>query len=86
MAFSSFGLAVQHADAGGPEHLVAGERVEIGVERLHVDLHVRRGLRAVHQRRARRALCAISIDLADRIDGAERVRDVRRTPPSGCAD
>ena len=35
----------------GPIHLMAGERVEIAVERLHVDAHVRRGLRAIEQHR-----------------------------------
>ena len=50
MASSSCVFAVEHADAGGAEDLVAGEGVEIGVERLHVHLHVRRGLGAVDQR------------------------------------
>ena len=49
--FEQRGLAVEHADAGGPEQLVPGEGVEIAVERLHVDRHVRHGLRAVDQHR-----------------------------------
>ena len=75
--FEQLCLAVEHADAGGPEQLVPGEGVEIAVERLHVDLHVRHGLRAVHQHRnvPRGAPC--SIISAHRIDRAERVRDVR---------
>ena len=44
-------LPVEHADAGRPEDLVAGERVEVAVERLHVDRHVRDGLRAVDEHR-----------------------------------
>ena len=44
------GLAVEDADAGGAEDLVAAEGVEIGVERLQVHLHVGRGLRAIDQR------------------------------------
>ena len=40
---------VEHADAGGTEHLVAGERIEIAAQFLHVDRHVRDGLRAVDQ-------------------------------------
>ncbi len=75
MASSKRCFAVEHADAGGPEELVAGEGVEIGVERLHVDLHVRHGLRAIDQRERARGVRHLD-DLADRIDGAERVRDV----------
>ena len=69
-------LAVEDADAGGAEDLVAGEGVEIGVERLHVHCHVRRGLRAVDQRHGAGGVRHVD-DLFDRIDGAERVRDVR---------
>ena len=55
------GLAVEHADAGRAVHLVAGEGVEVAVERLHVDRQVRRRLRAVDQHRhaARVRQCAI---------------------------
>ena len=56
MAFEQLGLAVEHADSGGAEDLVAGEGVEIGVQRLHVHLHVRHGLRAIHQRQRARAV------------------------------
>ena len=42
-------LAVEHADAGGPVHLVAREGVEVAVQRLHVDVEVRGGLGAVDQ-------------------------------------
>ena len=59
------GLAVENADARRPEHLVAGEGVEIGVQRLHVDLHVRRGLRAVDQRQGAGAVRHLD-DLAHR--------------------
>ena len=47
--------AVEHADAGRAEHLVAREHVEVAVERLHVDHEVRHRLRAVdeHDRAAR---------------------------------
>ncbi len=41
---------VQNADAGGTEHLVAGKGVEIAAQLLHVDRHVRHGLRAVDER------------------------------------
>ena len=44
-------LAVEHADAGRAVDLVPGERVEIAVERLHVDRQVRHRLRAVDQHR-----------------------------------
>src|SRR5208337_4049228 len=33
-------LAVEHSDAHGPENLVAGERVEIAIEVLNVDINV----------------------------------------------
>ena len=42
-------LAVDHADAGRAEHLMAGEDEEVAADRLHVDGHVRHGLRAVDQ-------------------------------------
>ena len=42
-------LAVEHADARGTVDLVAGEDVEVGVERLHVDGHVGDALGTVHQ-------------------------------------
>ena len=44
-------LAVEDADPGRTAHLVAGERVEVAVEVLHVDLQVRDRLRAVDQHR-----------------------------------
>ena len=47
MASRMLGLAVDGADAGRREHLVAGEDEEVAVERLHVDRHVRDRLRAV---------------------------------------
>ena len=39
----------ERTGAGGPEHLVARERVEVGADRLHVDRHVRHGLGAVDE-------------------------------------
>ena len=46
---STSGLAVQHADAGRREHLVPGERVEVGVQAADVDRQVRDGLGAVDE-------------------------------------
>ena len=68
-------LAVEHADAGRPVNLVAGEGVEVGVQVLDIDRHVRRRLGAVDQHRnpARVRACD---DLLDGHDGAERVGDV----------
>ena len=54
IASSTLALAVDHADAGRGEHLVAGEDEEVAVERLHVDRHVRDRLRAVDQHAWRR--------------------------------
>ena len=69
-------LAVDDADAGRREDLVAREHVEVAVERLHVDRHVRDGLRAVDQHA--RAVAVRDLDhLARRRDRAERVRDLR---------
>ena len=39
----------QHADAGRAEHLVSGEGVEIGAQRLNVDRSMRRALSTVKQ-------------------------------------
>ena len=47
--FEQFLSAVEHANAGRREHLVAGERVPVGVELLHIHRHVRHGLRAVDE-------------------------------------
>src|ERR1700748_2621961 len=40
-------LAVEHADSGRREDLVAGEDIEIAIERLDIDGHMRNRLRAV---------------------------------------
>ena len=75
MASSILGLAVEHADAGRAEHLVAGEHVEIGVERLHVDRHVAHGLGAVDQHA--RAVAVRHLDHVARWrDRAERIGDM----------
>ena len=69
--------SVEHADAGRAEHLVAGERVEVAAERLHVDAA---GAAPPARRRAEPE-CPSRVrqlhDLLDGIDRAERVRDVR---------
>ena len=54
---------------------MAGEDVEVAVERLHVDRHVRDGLRAVDQH-ARAVAVRHRDHLGRRRDGAERVRDL----------
>ena len=62
----------------GPHILCAGDRDEVGAERLHVDRHVRRGLRGVADE-DRALLVRPRGELLDRVDRAERVRDeVRR--------
>ena len=73
--FQLLGLAVENADAGRAEHLVAGQHVEIGAERLHVDRHVAHGLGAVDQHA--RAVAMRHLDhVARGRDGAERVGDM----------
>ena len=64
MLSSSASRAIQHADAGRAAHLVAGEAVEIAVERPHVDAA---GAARPARRRAareRRAPCARSDECA----------------------
>src|SRR5205085_1520249 len=67
--------AVEDAAARGREHLVAGDGVEVAVQILHVNLQVRRSLRAVNEDGHAELVCVRS-DLFDRVYGAERVRDV----------
>ena len=71
--FEDARAAIDDADAGRREHLVAGEDEEVGVQRLHVDRHVRDRLRPVDERDG-----AVTMGhgdhLRDRRDGAQRVR------------
>ncbi len=67
-------LAPEHADAARPAHLVAGDGDEVGAERLHVELHVRRGLRGVADE-DRALLVRPRYELVDGVDRPERVRD-----------
>ena len=55
IASQQLGLAVEHADPGRTIELVAGEDVEVAIERLHVDRLVRHRLAAVDQHAGRRA-------------------------------
>ena len=69
-------LRHQRPRAHGPEHLVPREGVEVAIERLQVDLQVRRRLRPVDDdHRAHRM--RQPGELRGGIHGAERVRDVR---------
>ena len=70
-----FALRPQRAGAGGAEHLVPGERVEIAAQRLHVDRPVRHRLRAIDQQRDA-APAAFACDLAHRVDRAQHVGDM----------
>ena len=55
IAVEQLAAPVQHADPGGAEHLVAGERREVDVERVEVDRLVRHRLAGVqHRQRADR--------------------------------
>ena len=67
--------AVQHADPGRTERLVAGPGVEVGADRRHVHRHVRDRLGSVDQGQRARSMRARH-HLGDRIDRAEHVRDV----------
>ena len=55
--------AVEHADAGRAAHLVAGERIEVAVERLHVDAPCAAPPARRRAAPARRALRALAIKL-----------------------
>ena len=74
--FEQRGFAVEHADAGRPEKLVAGKGEEVAIERLHVNAQVRDGLRAVHQNDRADGVRAAD-EFAHGLDRAQRVGDVR---------
>ena len=65
----------QRADAGRPEHLVAGEGDEVGPDRPHVHRTVGDALRGVDQHPGAGGMC-LARDLRHRIDRAEHVGDV----------
>ena len=67
--------ADEHADPGRAEHLVAGEGVEVGAERRHVDRHVRDGLGAVDQAEGA-GVVRHPGDVGHRVDRAEHVARV----------
>ncbi len=67
--------AVQDADAGRPEQLVAREGVEVAAQRLHVDREVRHGLGAVEEHRHLLPVRHLD-DPVDGVDGAKSIRDV----------
>jgi hypothetical protein len=67
---------VEHADARGPEHLVAGEGVEVGAERVQVEWEMRHRLGAVEQHERAGPMGALH-DPRHRVDRAEDVGDVR---------
>ena len=61
---------------------MAAERVEVGAERLDVDRDVRRGLGPVDQHERARLVGELD-HVADLVDRAERVRDVRERDQLG---
>ena len=65
----------ERSGAGWAEHLVAGEDVEVGSQLLHVDRHMRHGLRAVDEDQRAGGMGHLD-HLADRVDRSEHVRDV----------
>ena len=69
-------FAVHHADTHRGVHLVAGETVEVAVEGLHIHRTVRHGLRSVDKDGHIMAVRDAD-DLLNRVDGAQRVGDVR---------
>ena len=69
-----FFAAVQHADAGGGEHLVAAEGEEIGAHFADVRREVRHALGGIDQHDGAGCMCAAG-DFLDRVDRAEHVGD-----------
>ena len=65
-------FAVKHPDTGGTIDLVAGERVEIGIERLHIDLQVGDRLGSVNQNHDTRVM-GQGDHLSYRIEGTQGV-------------
>ena len=70
-----FLLTVKHADSGRTIDLMPGKNIELRIEILHVDRHMRHGLRTIYQYR-HAMLMSDSDDLFHRIDRAEHVGDV----------
>jgi hypothetical protein len=66
--------APEDPDARRTGDLVPGEHQEVHTGVLHVDRHLRHGLRGVHEHQ-RTHLVRTAGDLRDRVDGAEHVRD-----------
>ena len=74
--------AIDRADAGRPEHLVARKHEEVAADRLHVHRHVRHRLRAVDDD-ANAMLMGQRRHLRDGRDRAERVGDLRHRDDLG---
>ena len=84
MACEQLAATPEHADAGGPEHLVAGEGGEVDTEVGHVERQVRRRLARVEDGQ-RADGPGGGGQLADRVDGAEHVGDVGERERPWCA-
>ena len=80
--FEQRGAAVEDADAHRAVHLVRRQGIKIAAKFLHVDGQVRRGLRAVEQHRYAARMRELR-KATDGIDGADRVRHVRRGDEPG---
>jgi hypothetical protein len=74
-ASSRAAASPQHADAGGADHLVAGERDEVGAEGRDVVRQLRDSLRRVDDDE-RTDLAGPGDDALDRVLGAQDVADV----------
>ena len=75
-------LAVQHADTGGAERLVAGERVEVAIEASYIDTHVGCGLGAVQQDQGPHVVSGRD-DCLHGIDRSQGVGDMNHRDYSG---
>src|SRR4030095_10672364 len=73
--FQELTTPVQHTHAGGPKHLMAGKRVKITAEILHINSQVRHRLCAIEEN-GNAAFMGESYNLLDRGNGPESIRDM----------
>src|SRR5256885_12919026 len=80
--FKQLGLAIQHANTHRTKHLVAGERVEISIERLHINFHVGHSLSTVDQHGNVFLMCELD-NFTDGINRPQCIRDMRDSDELG---
>ena len=71
-----FGLPINYTDAGRRKDLVPGEDIEVAVDGLHIDAHMRDRLRPIHQHASAVAMRCFD-HFFHRHNRTQRIRDVR---------